>query len=296
MDLELLAIFFLSSASIFLFLKVIQGIMEDRAVRKRLQAQQEQKEIIHETGLTGIFKRLAVSIGEFVEKTEVFAFGRYFQFLESQLQMAGLYDLKPATFFGRQVLIGIGILVYPFLIGTLNPFVLSLLFAGGFVLPLLWLKEKINKRHHELFKSLPEALDILTLLVEAGLDFGGAFNKVIETTTGPLTEEFSRTQQEIKLGRNRIEAFTEMSKRVNNKYLTSVMYSIIQSMQLGAPIGQTLRALSEQYRAERVFMAEKLGAQAPVKMLFPMVLFIFPTIFIIIFGPIGLMLAGGRLF
>lgn len=268
-------------------------MMEDRAVRRRLQAQQEQKEVIHETGLIGIFKRLAVSIGELIEKTEFLAFGRYFQFLESQLQMAGLYDLKPATFFGRQVLIGAGILIYPLLLGTLDPLVLFLLFAGGFALPLLWLKEKIKKRHHELFKGLPEALDILTLLVEAGLDFGAAFNKVIETATGPLVEEFSRTQQEIKLGRNRIEAFAEMSNRVNNKYLTSVMYSIIQSMQIGAPIGQTLRTLSEQYRTERMLIAEKMGGQAPAKMLMPLILFIFPTIFIIIFGPIGLMFMKG---
>lgn len=296
MNLELLAIFFLSSASVFLFGRVMRDIIEDRAVRRRLKAQQEQKEVIHETGLVGTFKRLAVSIGELIEKTEFLAFGRYFQFLESQLQMAGFYDLKPATFFGRQVLIGTGILVYPFLMGTFNPLILFLLFSAGFFLPFLWLKGKIKKRHHELFKGLPESLDILTLLVEAGLDFGAAFNKVVETTAGPLTEEFSRTQQEIKLGRNRIEAFADLSKRVNNKYLTSVMYSIIQSMQIGAPIGQTLRALSEQYRLERVFIAEKMGAQAPVKMLFPLVLFIFPTIFIIIFGPIGLMLAGGKLF
>lgn len=293
---EVLSVFVLVSVSLFLFFKAVKSYLEDRTVRRRLKAQGEGSQIVYERGLTGAFQRVSLAFGELVEKTEFLAFGQYFLFLENKLQMAGLYDIKPTTFFARQIMIGIGVLIYPFLLGKLDPAVLLMLFGLGFGVPILWINEKINTRHHELFKGLPEALDILTLLVEAGLDFGAAFTKVIENAQGPLIEEFEKTQQEIKLGRNRIEAFKEMSLRVNNKYLTSVMQTITQSMQIGAPIGQTLRALSDQYRSERLLMAEKIGAQAPVKMLMPLVLFIFPTIFIILLGPIALMFAGGKIF
>ncbi|OGS18201.1 MAG: hypothetical protein A3J83_04225 [Elusimicrobia bacterium RIFOXYA2_FULL_40_6] len=170
---------------------------------------------------------------------------------------------------------------------------LLVLFTVGFFMPYLWLKEKINKKQKAIFRSLPDALDLLTLLVEAGVDFNSAINILIENEKNVLTSELYHYQQEVKLGKNRINALLDLSARMDNKYLSSVISSITQALQTGSPVSATLKMLSEQFRSERSIMAEKLGAQAPVKMMIPLILLIFPTIFIVIFAPIVLSFLGG---
>ena len=139
------------------------------------------------------------------------------------------------------------------------------------------LNNLIAKRHRAILRELPNVLDLLTLSMEAGIDFNAAVNKVIaKSQKTPLIKEFSLMQKGIRLGQSRREALEEMAKRVDLDALTSVTSAIIQADNLGASLGPVLRVQSEQMRVERFQLAEKLAHQAPVKMLFPLLFLIFP--------------------
>lgn len=168
-------------------------------------------------------------------------------------------------------------------------FVYSLLFAAvGAVYPLIWLRDKVRARHHAITRALPYNLDLLTLSVEAGLDFAAALGKVVEKgRKGPLSDELSITLKELKLGKTREEALRNLSARVELQTLTSFVHALIQADKMGTPLGKILRILSTQMRIERTQRAEKLANEAPVKLLLPLIGFIFPTIFIMLFGPIA---------
>lgn len=222
---------------------------------------------------------------------------RYIRYLEKKFALGGIYNISIEKFIGLQVLIGMFCAFFYVLISNSFAIIsLVLSFFTGIVFTMVWLKQKIKNYQNQIFKSLPDTLDLLTLLVESGLDFWSGMNIIIENGKGELNCEFRSVIGEIKLGKNRIDAFTDMCHRVNNKYLTSVITSIVQSLQTGTPVGTTLRMLSEQFRTERSLIAEKLGSEAQIKIMIPMVLFIFPTIFIIIFVPIIISLISGRIF
>jgi tight adherence protein C len=129
-------------------------------------------------------------------------------------------------------------------------------------------------------------LDMLTLMIEAGLDFNSALAKVIESEKGPLIDEFAITQQEVRLGKSRSDAFLSMIERIKYVPLNTVINSISLAIKTGGSLAPTLRALSEQFRTERSQLAEKMAAEAPIKLMGPLAMLIFPTIFIILFGPI----------
>jgi tight adherence protein C len=167
--------------------------------------------------------------------------------------------------------------------------VYSLLFAAfGAFYPLIWLRDKVRARHHAIARALPYNLDLLTLSVEAGLDFAAALGKVVEKgRRGPLADELSITLKELKLGKTREEALRNLANRVELPTLTSFVHALIQADKMGTPLGKILRILSTQMRIERTQRAEKLANEAPVKLLLPLIGFIFPTIFIMLFGPIA---------
>jgi len=159
------------------------------------------------------------------------------------------------------------------------------LFAASY--PLIWLRDKVKARHHAITRALPYNLDLLTLSVEAGLDFAAALGKVVEKgRKGPLADELSITLKELKLGKTREEALRNLGQRVDLQTLTSFVHALIQADKMGTPLGKILRILSTQMRIERTQRAEKLANEAPVKLLFPLICFIFPTVFIMIFAPI----------
>lgn len=164
----------------------------------------------------------------------------------------------------------------------------ALVFAvSGAAYPLIWLRDKVKARHHAITRALPYNLDLLTLSVEAGLDFAAALGKVVEKgRKGPLSDELSVTLKELKLGKTREEALRNLSQRVELKTLTTFVQALIQADRMGTPLGKILRILSTQMRIERTQRAEKLANEAPVKLLFPLICFIFPTVFIMIFAPI----------
>ena len=171
----------------------------------------------------------------------------------------------------------------------------ALKFMLLWVVPEIWLYDAIKRRHLSIQKSLPFVLDLLTLSVEAGMDFISALQRNCKLRRlDPLNEELLRMTKEIQVGSSRKEALRNMAERVRQPDLKSVASALIQADELGVSIGSILRIQSEQLRSRRFDRAEKLAAEAPVKMLGPLMLCIFPAVFIILLGPIiGQAMKGG---
>lgn len=168
-------------------------------------------------------------------------------------------------------------------------FLILLLFG---IYPDLWLRQSVRDRHYKIERALPFVLDLLTLSVESGLDFMTGINRIIKSRdVDPLGEELIRMFREIQVGRSRKESLHNMSSRIDHSDIRSVVNALIQADELGTGIGGALRIQSDQIRAKRFQRAEKLGNEAPVKMLFPLVFFIFPSVFLILLGPIILQMA-----
>ena len=174
-------------------------------------------------------------------------------------------------------------------------FMVVLVSIFSFFLPLFMMRDYVYRRKVGIIRQLPYVMDLLTLSVEAGLDFTGAVHKVVENTKrGPLVEEFSLMLNQLKMGYTREEALKELSSRVNIEMMNNFVNALTQADRLGTPLGKILRVQSSSLRNERTTRAEKLAGEAPVKMLFPLLFLIFPTIFGILFGPILLkMISGG---
>jgi tight adherence protein C len=155
----------------------------------------------------------------------------------------------------------------------------------GYTLPEFWLGGRVRRRQKEVLLQIPDALDLLTISVRAGLGFDGALGKVVEKLHGPLTEEFRRALAEIRVGKARRDALRDIIPRTEVTALTNFIGAIIQAEQLGVSISKVLQVQSEQLRIERRQRAEEMAAKAPIKMLFPLVGCIFPSLFIVILGP-----------
>jgi tight adherence protein C len=164
--------------------------------------------------------------------------------------------------------------------------------ALGFFFPQLWLGSKISRRQNEVRKALPDALDLLTICVEAGLGFEAAMSKVAEKWENELSMMFGRCIREIQLGKTQREALRDMADRVGLPQLTSFVAAVIQSQLLGVSMAKVLRIQSDQMRMKRRQYAEELAHQAPVKMIIPMALLTFPSIMIILMAPAGFQIAG----
>ena len=158
-------------------------------------------------------------------------------------------------------------------------------FVVGLIIPILLVNQKIAARKLSMQKDLPDVLDLLTVSVEAGLAFDGALAKLAEKMKGALVDEFKRVLQEIRMGVTRREALISLGKRCNVADLSLFTASLIQADQLGVSIGNVLRVQSVSMRQKRKQRAEEKAMKAPIKMMFPLVLFIFPTIFIVLLGP-----------
>ncbi len=167
---------------------------------------------------------------------------------------------------------------------------MALLILGYMVLyPQLWLAQAIALRHKLILRALPFVMDLLTLSVEAGLDFMTAIkNIVIRRAPDPLGEELSRVLFEIQLGKTRREALKTMSERVQQADIRSLVAALVQADEMGVSIGAILRVQADQIRTRRFMRAEKLANEAPVKMLFPLVACIFPAVFLVLLGPVVL--------
>jgi tight adherence protein C len=222
--------------------------------------------------------------------------------LEKELIQAGRPgNLGPNEFVAMQLVLGllgvslvtlISLLVAP---TSRRGVALAVVFAAvagvaAYIVPKFLVSKWISDRQTEVKLSLPFAIDLLVVSAEAGLGFDMAMNRVTEKMDGALSDEFKRTMEEVKLGTPRKTALKNMTDRVEVEELDSFVSAVIQAEELGASIGEVLRIQADQIRTRRRQTIEEEAQKAPVKMLIPMVLFIFPTIFIVVLGPVGLKL------
>lgn len=218
-----------------------------------------------------------------------------------RLELAGNpWPIDAATFLAIRFILAIvlgGFLVAVVLISPPSNASDNFLYIGGatfagFFLPHLMLSSRITRRQKEIRKAMPDALDLLTVCVEAGLGFDAALSKVSEKWQNELSLAFTRAIREIQLGKVRREALKDMSDRLGIAEVTSFVAAIIQSEQLGVSMAKVLRIQSDQMRVKRRQFAEEEAHKAPIKMLIPMALLIFPSILIIILTPAVLQIMG----
>lgn len=217
----------------------------------------------------------------------------HLQRLRHRLDLAGNpYGWSPAEFVGLRLLgaiLGGLVVLPPMLLLAERP-------AGAFVfgiagvllgqqLPPTWLAGRIRRRQKEILLNLPDTLDLLTISVEAGLGFDGAMSRVAAKMDNAIGQAFDRALTEIRLGRHRATALREMSARMEVGDMHHFVSAVVQADQLGVPIAKVLRVQSEQMRIKRRQRAQEQAQKAPIKMIFPMVLLIFPAIWVIVLGP-----------
>jgi tight adherence protein C len=225
---------------------------------------------------------------------------KYLESIRLRLIRAGNpAELLPEEFVGLQEFSAVAFMLFGFLLvatiaGSWAWPLAGLLFGAGY--PWIWLTDQVKKRHLAITRALPYDLDLLTLSVEAGLDFAAAIGRVVEKgKQGPLAEELGLTLRHLKMGKTREESLRMLSDRVGLSPLTSFCNALIQADRMGTSLGKVLRIQSAQLRIERTTRAEKLANEAPVKMLLPLIACIFPTVFMILFGPIVFQFISGEL-
>ncbi len=211
----------------------------------------------------------------------------------NRLEMAGNpMRLEPAFFLTMRIVLAIllgGVMFFVFALSRRN-WVQGLVLTGlftfiGYSFPDMWLSGRIRARQRSIFRSMPDALDLLTISVEAGLGFDAAMAQVHEKWDDELSMEIGRVLREIRLGKTRREALRSMANRLGVPEMTSFVAAVIQSEQLGVSMGTVLRVQSDQMRVRRRQMAEEEAQRAPVKIVFPIGLLIFPSLLIILLGP-----------
>ena len=220
------------------------------------------------------------------------------------IELAGMAgSLEPTTFFALRIVatigLGLGAFMLFFVLSRNVAATQAILYtiggaAVGYFFPLLWIRSKIRKRQDGILKALPDSLDLLVICVEAGLGFDAAMGKVYEKWDNDLAVAFGRVLREIQLGKGRREALKDMSDRMEVPDVTSFTAAIIQADQLGVSMSTILRVQSDQMRVKRRQRAQEKAHQAPVKMMIPMVLLIFPSIWIVLLGPAAIILMNSR--
>lgn len=213
--------------------------------------------------------------------------------IRHNLQMAGSPgNLTPTMFSGIRLVLSafllviFGLVTWSARVPLINALLYTLLGTGvGYILPGIWLGQQIKKRKDNLIKGLPDALDLLTVSVEAGLAFDSAMQRVSEKWDNELSREFKKVLTDVRLGKVRRDALKDMVARCGVDDVQTFIAAIIQAEQLGVSISKILRVQSDQMRIRRRQRAEEKAHQAPIKMLFPMVFLIFPALFVVILGP-----------
>jgi tight adherence protein C len=212
--------------------------------------------------------------------------------LKVKLQQAGNPGgITPTMFVGIRIILALVLFViFGVVTFSTMPVLQAVMYSTiglvlGYLLPVMWIGQQIRKRKHNIVKSLPDALDLITISVEAGLAFDSAIQRVTDKWQDELGKEFTRVLTDMRLGRARREALKDMSARTGVEDVQTFVAAIIQADQLGVALSKILRIQSDQLRTRRRQRAEEEAQKAPIKMLFPMVFLIFPALFVVILGP-----------
>lgn len=209
-----------------------------------------------------------------------------------RLRLAGVdFALSPEQFIASRVVAALygaamdGWLMDSFGLAPWRTMVIAA--VGGYVFPGIWLSDRIKARRSDVLKTLPFVLDLITLCIEAGLNLTGALNQAAaKGPIGPLLDEIARVLRDIRAGKPRADALRTFADRMNQPAIANVVSAMIQAEAMGMNLGPVLRAQAEQRRTERFARAEKAAMEAPVKMLFPLIAFIFPCTFVVLAFPI----------
>ncbi|MBA4180699.1 MAG: type II secretion system protein [Anaerolinea sp.] len=212
--------------------------------------------------------------------------------LEGRIAQAGM-KIKPGQFIVVvAVLVGVVPILATFYMASVagatgQKLLITYVVAAGFGLmgPKVWLDGKVSRRQKEIWRALPDAFDLITASVEAGLGIDAAFTRVVEKVKGPFGDELGRTMREITMGRSRRDALLDMTDRTGVPELRSLINAIVQAESMGISIGGVIRVQTGVIRTKRKQRAEEQAFKAPIKMVFPLVFFIFPSIMMVIGGP-----------
>lgn len=224
--------------------------------------------------------------------------------IQPLLTQAGVYDQTPEDLIGQQVFLGIAAPIGFTVLNVVSfhaDVAVSLMAMMacalvGFRWPVAKVRTAAKNRQLAVFRALPDTLDLLTICVEAGLGINAALQAVVARgRQGPMRDELERTLREMQLGKPRIQAWRDLAARVNLRELTSFSIAMVQAEQMGTGLAKTLKVQSQLLREARWRKAQEQAQTAPVKMSIPLALFIFPVIFIVIFGPILLKFLMGRM-
>lgn len=263
------------------------------AVRPEQRVSNRSSVAVSRTDLSGPFRTRVLEPfvkqigGIFGRFTPTSSIGR----LDHQLSIANYpYGLGAREFFGFRIvfiILGAWLAVYVLRQGTemINLILVGIIIYVGFFGPTVWLRRRVRKRQDQIRKGLPDALDMLSVTAEAGLGFDQSLQRVSEYWQTPVGIEFGRVVAEMEMGVSRRTALRNMADRLDVPELSSFVAVIIQSDQLGMSIADTLHAQAEQMRIERRFRAQEAARKVPLKMLFPMLLLIFPAMLAVVCGP-----------
>jgi tight adherence protein C len=215
------------------------------------------------------------------------------QEMQHRLEVAGRpYGWNVVDFMGLRVLTTLVSAALAFVLTMMGEIALLqrlflMLAAGGlgYFLPVLWLRQRINNRKSQLLRALPDGLDMLNICVGAGLGFDAALSRVGDVWHTPLADEFNRVVTEIRLGKTRREALLDLAARTEVLEIENFVATIVQADQLGVSIAKVLRTQAEQMRILRRQRAEEAARQATIKLLFPLVFLIFPSMLVVLLGP-----------
>jgi tight adherence protein C len=282
--------------TILIFLRLVMGFFLNRdfAISSRLKRIQQHDEIYSadEPLSRPLLERMFLPILDRIDQlVRRMAPAGILQRVDDELVKAGRpWNMTAPQFMIFRLFLGLGLPVLLMMVmgSQLNIMFTIGIFGLGFLIPRFMIKRAVAQRKITVDRELPNALDLLTVSVEAGLGFDGAILKLVEKTNGPLTQEFRRMLQEIRIGKSRREALRELSERCGSEDVHTFVAAMIQADALGVSIGRVLRLQSQQMRMKRRQQAEERAMKAPIKMLIPMVLFIFPTVFVVLLGPGGL--------
>ena len=272
------------------------------AVEKRIEQMMVAEAATTEEELARPFiHRVLLPLGESMAKLfRGFAPAEVAERTHKKLIMAGLYPrVTSVQLMGLCWFSAAGCLVVTFLLlfgmgarhggmrltDPLNLTCLILALFGGYVLPQFVLSKKVRKRQEEILISLPYSIDILSISVEAGMGFDAAVGYTMRKIKGPLAEEFSKTLNEIRLGKPRLEALEDLGNRTGVEDLKTFITAVVHASRLGGSITNTLRIQADSIRVRRRQRAQEQAMKAPIKIVFPLVLFIFPALFVVLLGP-----------
>ncbi len=298
-------------ATIFIFLAIFLGVYfflptedEVEEFRKQLPTghlENKKLRTFEESPFLKALYPIIIALGAKAKKMSIPQ--KYIDLLERRIAAAGYpYGFTPYEYIGYAVTIGLIVTILAAfftysMFGSINFVFLIIAFVFGNVFPYFFLANQADERKIKIYKDIPYKLDLLSMAVEAGLDFLSAVKRMVEkdSTKSPLVEEFFQFLQEVRMGKTKQEALQDLARRADVEALNSIVTAIIQAEKMGTPVAQVLRIQAESLRISRSQKAEKAAGEASVKIMFPLVFILISTV-LILFGGIIVKWVRGELF